>query len=224
MKTLTFIFDFLSPYSYQAWTWLRDSGEYLAQNGCQLEFRPVVMSKVIKSHDTKGPAEIEHKRNFLFKDCLRWAAINKIPFKLPSHFPFNPLGALRFCCVGNPKQQEEKISFFFCLAWEKGIALDDEQQVSEAMAKKNWDFSQFTQISSSKEARALLRQNTQWAIEKGLFGVPTFWIEKQRRMLDWFWGRDSIPHLKLFIEGKDPLPDEEYQRYLALFSRKSFEN
>ncbi len=215
---MTFIFDLLSPYSYQAWTWLRESDEYLAQNEYQLGFRPVVMSKVIKSHDTKGPAEIEHKRNFLFKDCLRWAAINKISFKLPSQLPFNPLSALRFCCLGTQKQQKEKIDFFFRLSWEKGIALDDEQRVTEAIIQKAWSPSQFFEMSSSKEARALLRQNTAWAIQQGLFGVPTFWIEEQGQMLDWFWGRDSIPHLKLFIEGKDPLPSDEYQRYLNLFS------
>ncbi len=214
-RTLIFVFDFLSPYSYQAWTWLRENRNFLTQQGYQIEFKPVVMSKVIKSHDTKGPAEIESKRNFLFKDCLRWASLQGIPFRVPSRLPFNSLEALRISCLED--RQSDYVDFFFRMAWEKGVALDDDAEIGKALEREGFDQFQLIELASSKEMRKKLRENTQWAIQQELFGVPVFWLEEEGVLLDWFWGRDSISQLKLFIENKDPLDFLEYKRYLALF-------
>ena len=78
MKKIEFYFDFLSPYSYLAWTWVRSSPY-------EFEFYPVSMGSIIAAYDTKGPAQIEPKRNYLFKDLLRSTKMNNIPFTTPKH-------------------------------------------------------------------------------------------------------------------------------------------
>ena len=47
-----------------------------------------------------------------------------------------------------------------------------------------------------------LKNNTERAIAKGVFGVPTFAIDDKL-----FWGLDALPMLRQYIE-KDPLFDE----------------
>ena len=71
MKTIEYYFDFLSPYSYLSWQWVKENKSALFGNGFKFSFKPVVLSSIIGHFETKGPAQIETKRNYLFKDCLR---------------------------------------------------------------------------------------------------------------------------------------------------------
>ena len=86
MKDIEFYFDFLSPYSYLAWNWVRQN-----LNKYNFSFYPVPLASLIRNYETKGPAEIEPKRNYLFKHCLRYAELNRIPFHPPHQLPFNSL-------------------------------------------------------------------------------------------------------------------------------------
>ena len=71
----------------------------------------------------------------------------------------------------------------------------------------------FSKEDALSKGRKILWENTKWAIHQGFFGVPIFWLEGG----EWFWGRDSIPHLKLALKGQDPLDGERYQRYLKIY-------
>jgi 2-hydroxychromene-2-carboxylate isomerase len=72
MKKIEFYFDFLSPYSYLAWTWVR-------KQPYDFEFYPVSVASIVAHFDTKGPAQITPKRNYLFKDLLRYSKLNGVP-------------------------------------------------------------------------------------------------------------------------------------------------
>ena len=52
------------------------------------------------------------------------------------------------------------------------------------------------------EVKNQLKGNTEQAIAKGVFGVPTFAIDDKL-----FWGLDALPMLRQYIE-KNPLFDE----------------
>ena len=46
-----------------------------------------------------------------------------------------------------------------------------------------------------------LRDNTQHAIELGVFGVPTMAVRGEL-----FWGFDDLEYLEMFLSGRDALP------------------
>ena len=168
------------------------------------------MGKVIKSHETKGPAEIESKRNYLFRECLRYAQVMEIPFQSPKVLPFNSMEALRIAIASN---ELEIIDLLFRCAWEEGKDLGDLEVLKETLSDEG-----LLEDSSSREVRRTLKQNTQEAIEKGLFGVPTFlYFDGKEEEL--FWGKESIGHLKMKIEGNDPfiIVKEKYEEFLTLF-------
>src|SRR4051812_35620264 len=89
MKRLNFYFDFLSPFSYFAWTKIASNKELI------IDYKPVALGPLLNHWSIKGPGEIEPKREFLLKQCLRFAAKNNIDFTTPKTHPFNSLYALR---------------------------------------------------------------------------------------------------------------------------------
>ena len=55
----------------------------------------------------------------------------------------------------------------------------------------------------------LLIKETNRAIDKGVFGVPSFIINDNL-----FWGNDQMEHIKLLLAGNDPLDKEKLNVYL----------
>ncbi len=202
----------MSPYSYLAWCWLRENKQWAEENWGPLILRPVLMSRVIKSHETKGPAEIRPKREYLLRECLRIASIENIPFKCPDKLPFNNLIVARLGCID--KGQFEIVDLLFRLGWEEGQSLEDEDFLLSYLEGKGLEKSSISSWIDDKNSRIALKKNCSEAIEKGLFGVPSFLlIDGEDEEL--FWGRESISHLKLKIDNNDPLDQNDYCDFLS---------
>lgn len=203
-NTVEFYFDFLSPYSYVAWTRIRND------ESLDLKFIPVTVAAIISHYETKGPGQIETKRNYLMKDLLRFTKIHKIPFVTPPTIPFNSLYALRCSLYSVSKNNQKKvIDCFFKAVWERGLDIGNSDIVSKILLEENLPSALWMDLISSKEIRQELKQNVQMALNKGVFGVPTFFLQDEM-----FWGNDSIDYLKLALVGQDPLPKVEYQNFL----------
>lgn len=207
MKKIEFYFDFLSPYSYLAWTWVR-STPY------EFEFYPVSMATIIASYDTKGPAQIEPKRNYLFKDLLRATKMNNIPFTTPKHLPFNSLYALRLALIGTAgDKQKEIIDAIYRAGWEKGLDIGSDDVLKEILKEKNLYSDDLIEKMENKNARIELKANVERALQRELFGVPSFVVDGEM-----FWGYDSTKYLEMYLNGTDPLDREMYQQFIAKFT------
>ena len=57
-----------------------------------------------------------------------------------------------------------------------------------------------TEQINEPSIKEFLKQETDSAIELGVFGVPTMIIDEQL-----FWGNDQFDHMSLYIEGNDPI-------------------
>lgn len=207
MKKIEFYFDFLSPYSYLAWTWVR-SQPY------EFEYYPVSMATIIASYDTKGPAQIEPKRNYLFKDLLRATKMHNIPFTTPKHLPFNSLYALRLALVGTAgDKQKEIIDAIYRAGWEHGLDIGSDDVLKEILKEKNLYSDELIEKMESKNARIELKSNVERALQRELFGVPSFVVDGEM-----FWGYDSTKYLEMYLNGTDPLDREMYQQFIAKFT------
>src|SRR5262245_64367925 len=87
-----FLFDYLSPYAYIAWTQVHGLAE---RHGRQVEPVPILFAALLGTYGHKGPAEIPPKRVYTFKHVVRLAHRVSVPLKPPPAHPFNPLLALR---------------------------------------------------------------------------------------------------------------------------------
>lgn len=196
-----FYFDFISPYSYLSWSWVKDAP-------FELHPVPVTLSQVIHSYETKGPAEIPPKRDYLWKHCLRSAKRRHIPFVMPAKLPFNSSYALRLAIASD--NDPKVIDRIFHLAWVMGKDIGDPD-----ILLNEPELSRLDELASSKDIRRKLKANVAQAIENKVFGTPTFIANGEL-----FWGDDCKNDLLDFISGHDPLDKDQFEIFLDRFGRE----
>lgn len=195
MKELKFYFDFLSPFSFFAWKQIKNL------EGVNLEICPVALGPLLNHWGIKGPGEVQPKREFLLKQCLRYAAKNSLEFTTPKTHPFNSLYALRLSLKGVAGVHQFKVvETLWNAGWEKRIDMAEPEELLKALREADLPADELYEKSFSKEAKIELKQNIQDALSFGVFGVPSFVVEGEL-----FWGKDSMQELQDFIHGKDPL-------------------
>lgn len=193
MKQLTFFFDPVSPYAALAFERLP---EVLAGCSYAVEYRPILFAGVLHALGQKGPAEIESKRHWTFRQVSFLAHQLNIPLDTPAQHPFNPLPLLRLAWAsaevgGTPNRLAvEKI---FHHVW-RGAGAD--ANAPERLAALTQDLAP-PQDPASESIKEQLRRATEQALSLGVFGVPTIVVDGRL-----FWGLDSLPMLAAYLKGE----------------------
>lgn len=221
MRKIEFFFDYLSPYSYLAWNVMKKSLQEIKSHGTVV-LTPVILSQLIHANETKGPAEIKSKRDYLMKHCLRYSSEHQIDFEIPKNLPFNSLEALRLSqqtIMGD--RQHEFIDMCFRHCWGKGNDLGDLDEFELLCKAHKFYIDEMLLNAPMKELRRELKASVKRAISLEVFGLPTFLVQESSGKHELFWGCDSINDLLLFLRGEDRLNTEsnklKYTRYEALF-------
>ncbi len=225
MKKTSYFFDFLSPYSFLSWKWFYSEYKQGLAELSEFEFYPVTLANLIHSWETKGPAEIAPKREYLMKDCLRYCLAHNLEFNPPA-LPFNSLYALRLSlkeCSG--EDQVEVINLFFCAAWEKGLDLGSDEVVHELLVQAGYPADEWMELVGDRVIRSQLKMNTKMAINAGVFGLPAFIVrereeDEQKERGELFWGNDSISHLVQFLKDEDPFAEHSTHPQSNLYKEK----
>jgi 2-hydroxychromene-2-carboxylate isomerase len=186
MKHLVFHFDVISPYAWLAFERLPRVLEGLSVS---VEYRPVLLAGLLQHWGSKGPAEIEPKRQWTFRHVHWLAAQQDTPLDTPAVHPFNPLPLLRLALACGPNRRV--VEAIFRHAWVGGADAVDPVRVA-ALASELAP----TRDPNGADVKAELRSATEAAAAAGLFGVPT--IECDGRL---FWGLDALPMLRDALSG-----------------------
>ncbi len=178
MKRLSFWFDPVSPFAYLAFECLPQALE-----GCsyEVEYRPVLFAGLLKHWGQKGPAEIEPKREWTFRHVAWLAETQGIPFQMPTAHPFNPLALLRLAIAAGPNRRVVEAVFHH--VWRGGGDPLDPVRLADLAARLAPPVD-----PQSDAVKATLRQATDEAMRRGLFGVPTCVLDGVN-----YWGLDALP-------------------------------
>ena len=186
-KTVTFCFDFGSPYSYLAYNYLSP----IKEAGAQIDLKPVLLGGIFKATGNQPPATVQKKGEYMFKDIQRWSNKLDISFKMNPYFPILTVPHMRGAILAQKKDiLEDYMQSMFNSMWLKGLNLNDQEILTKVASESGIDPNDFAEGISSDEIKDELRANTQFAIDKGAFGVPTYFLENEM-----FWGIDSIKFL-----------------------------
>lgn len=200
--------DPLSPYAYFGWVLIQ---RLAAELDLALRVVPVVFGALLDANGQKGPVEIPSKRTYTWKDVLRAAKRHEIPFEGPPAHPFNPLAALRiWTALEGSAAQGAWVDRILRAAWAEGQDISDRAVLTALAEQLPGGGPELLRRIDAPEVKQRLRQNTQSAIEKGVFGVPTFLVEDEL-----FWGHDRIEHLAEFLRGDLEVDPEQLARILA---------
>ena len=201
-KSIHFYFDYISPYAYFAWRRLPSLAKKYNR---QIEAHPIVFGKLLDKWGQLGPAEIPPKKNWLNRYCLRYSAINGFEYNPPKKHPFNPLAALRMSLREvSGINQFQVIDAIFEGGWSQGADLGDLPTLISLLEKQSIDGENVSQQISKPYVKNLLFNETNDAIDMGIFGVPSIIIDDNL-----FWGNDQMEHIALLLAGKDPLNREK---------------
>jgi 2-hydroxychromene-2-carboxylate isomerase len=181
LKKIDWYFDFISPFAYLA-------SESLWRFPADIEIRPrpILFAGLLNHWQTRGPGEIPPMRKFIFRHVSWLADSNDIALTMPPAHPFNPLRLLRLCVAMDAEL--EAVQRLFRFVWAEGCSSDDEEQWQRLVRELGAE--DVVSRADSDDVKATLRQNTETALEAGVFGVPGFVLDGEV-----FWGFDSIDFL-----------------------------
>jgi 2-hydroxychromene-2-carboxylate isomerase len=198
MATLRFYFDFISTNAYLAWLQMPTLAR---RYGIVVEPVPVLFAGLLEAYGTTGPAEVPQKALWMFKNNLRKAALLGVPLAAPAFHPFNPLLSLRVTSLaGDTDECDALVTRLFEAVWVRGEHVSEPAVVEQAAREVGLDGSALVAAAAGADAKARLRAQTDEAIGRGVFGVPTMEVNGEI-----FWGYDDLPYLELFLAGEDPL-------------------
>jgi len=201
LHEIEFWYDPISPYAYLAFECLPQA---LMGLSVQVRYRPVLFAGLLKAHGQRGPAEIAPKRDWTYRHVGWLAQHHGVPLQLPSAHPFNPLTLLRLALAcatdGAPGESNRYVTeTVFRHVWRGGHDASDPSRLATLQAllqdhmkqrDKPW------QEPDGDVVRQRLRENTEEALSRGLFGVPAVVVGARV-----FWGLDGLPMLRDFLDG-----------------------
>ena len=190
MKQIDFYLDFISPYAYLAFEKLPEALMGLSYG---VTYRPVLFGAMLQHHGQLGPAEIKPKRDWTYRQVLWQAHANGVEMQMPAAHPFNPISLLRLAlaCGEGGTCNRYVTETIFHHVWRGGADAADPQRVqalAQQLAPKR--------DMSADALKTELRANTEEAIARGLFGVPTMAVDGKL-----FWGFDALPMLRNYLDS-----------------------
>ena len=193
MKHLTFWFDPISPYAWLAFDRLPQVLQGLSYS---VDYRPVLFAGLLQHHAHKGPAEIEPKRAWTYRDVAWRAHQQGTPLDLPAVHPFNPLPLLRLalaCAPAGGTPNRRVVEALMRHVWVGGADAADLARLAALQAELSP-----RRDPSGADVKAELRAAGEAALAQQVFGVPTVVCDGRA-----FWGDDALPMLRAAMAG-DP--------------------
>lgn len=195
-------FDFISPFA-----WLQLPKVRALRTHTTVEPVPILFAAVLDALGQLGPAEIPGKRDFTYR-FVRWQAERQgLPLRFPPAHPFNPLYALRLSIAAGSRW--DAIEHLFAHIWEHGRAADSIDALRDAATALG--IADIDTALAADGVKQQLRANTEQALARGVFGVPTLRVGEAV-----FWGDDATAMALEYLDDPHRFDSEEYRRIGAL--------
>jgi 2-hydroxychromene-2-carboxylate isomerase len=185
-KEVEFLFDYGSPFSYLAS--LQIEG-FARGNDAIVVYTPMLLGAVLKATGNVSPMTVPAKGKYMGTELRRWAVRYGVPFK-PNPYPFlsNTLRLMRGAVAA------QKIGFFplyhravYRAVWAEAQDLGDDAILRRVLDQVGVPATELMATAERPDVKDDLRHNTDRAVERGVFGAPTFFVGNQM-----FWGNDRF--------------------------------
>jgi 2-hydroxychromene-2-carboxylate isomerase len=184
-----FLFDVGSPNAYLAHKVLPDIER---RTGVSFKYVPVLLGGIFKATNNKSPmvafADVPNKLAYEQLEITRFVKKHGVPFTFNPYFPVNTLAVMR---VVTAAQLEGNLTACLNAAmhhmWEKPKKLDDVEVLRGALTESGLDAAHLIERSQEQQVKDALLKNTQDAVGRGAFGIPTFFVNGAM-----FFGKDRL--------------------------------
>ena len=191
MKTFEFWFDFGSTATYLAWTQLP---ALEAATGAKAIWKPMLLGAVFQAAGNQSPANIPAKGKYIFADFARFARRYGVTLNRNPYFPINTLLLMRIAIVMQIKGDARFLEYckaVFNAIWVESLNMTDHVVAAEVIGRAGFDAQALIALASEQSTKDALKAATQAAVDRGIFGAPTFFVADQM-----FWGQDRMDFVK----------------------------
>ena len=187
---IDFYFDFSSPYGYLASTRI---DAIAAHHERDVTWRPFVLGAAFKVTGQRALTEQPMRGDYARRDFARSARLLGVPFKLPEPFPFFGLAASRACYwIEDAAQARTLAKAIYNAAFGEGR--DVTPVATVAGIARGLGIEGVEQGVEKPETKAKLREATDKALARGVFGSPFFIVDGEP-----FWGHDRLEHVEHWL-------------------------
>ena len=187
MKSVEFYFDLGSPYSYLAYYRLLQMAE---QQEIQIVYKPILLGGVFKATGNRSPIEIPVKGVYSILDTQRWAEYYQIPMQMNPHFPMNTLTLMRILTgvqLLHLEKFEQVLKLLFDAMFGTPQNLNEPTVLAEVLKPSGFSVEDIMSMVQSDVVKQKLITETEQAIQRGIFGAPTFFVGDEM-----YWGQDRL--------------------------------
>jgi 2-hydroxychromene-2-carboxylate isomerase len=189
-KILELIFDFGSPNAYLC---MKALPELLDRTGADLVITPCLLGGIFKATGNKAPmvqyADAPAKLAYENLEMRRFIAKHDLAkFRLNPHFPINTLLIMRGAIVAEDEGVlDDYVDAVNRAMWEDGIKMDDAEAAATFLTANGFDGPALLARTQEPAIKAKLVANTEAAVARGVFGIPTFFVGDAM-----FFGKDRL--------------------------------
>jgi 2-hydroxychromene-2-carboxylate isomerase len=198
VRVVEFYFDYGSPFSYIAHKRLP---ELLRRSGGEARYRPMLLGAVFQATGNQSPAQNPVKWPNSQRDLERHVAKYEVPFRRNPHFPVNTLKAMRGAVVAESEAFLPRYSdALFTAMWCQGEKLDEDAVLARVLSAAGIDAAHVMARIAEDDVKQQLKSCTAAAVERGVFGAPTFFVEGEM-----FFGQDRLDFVADALNGRSYL-------------------
>ena len=198
-ETVTFHYDFSSPYAYLAATQVE---RIVGAHGAQVRWRPMLLGALFRAIGSPMvPLETfpAAKRRYYERDMQDWAELWGVPIRWPSRFPMRTLLPLRLALACPEAKVAELSRRIFAAYWVDDRDIADPAVLTQLCAEVGVDPALVAKADSDAALKQALIDSTAEAQQAGVCGAPSFVTRGQL-----LWGQDRLPMLSRLLGGWEP--------------------
>ena len=183
-KEIDFYFDFISPYTYLA----HKKVQSLTKN-IKINYKPVLLGGLHNLEGITAPAFIKPKLKHMINDCVLIAKKNKFDFTWNSKFPLNTISLMRGYLYINSDIRNLYADIMFDAYWKNNMDISNKKTLFDLLEKCKIKKDTFFPGIQDQKIKDKLKNATQEAHDKEIFGAPTFLVNDKI-----FWGQDRLEY------------------------------
>ena len=184
-KKVDFYFDFGSPNCYLAY---KAAPAYFGD--AEMEIIPCLLGGIFKATGNASPmqafAGVKGKLAYEMLEMQRFIARHELTsFKMNPNFPINTLLLMRALVAVEDKRAF--IETVLAAMWEQEKNMNDPAVVSAVLDQAGIDGAALLKKTQDPAVKKQLIDNTEAAVERGVFGLPAFFVGDEM-----FFGKDRL--------------------------------
>lgn len=193
------LFDFVSPNAYLIWWPLRD---LIKRTGAELDVTPVFLGGMHRLTGNAPPmirdAEVKGKNEYAALEMDRFIKRHQLTkFRMNPKFPFNSITLQRMLLAAD--QDGRAVQFVETMlpaVWEEGVDVTDPDTLAAAVGAAGFEAKDLLARAQSEEVKQALVANTDHAVARGAFGIPTMFVGPRGGDTEMFFGKERLAQIE----------------------------